>query len=364
MATRTTKATKATERENIEPYSKVARTSTTTSASTSTSMSLVDITQDTTNKTDMSIDKSIHEPKRKSQNIITGTKSITTTTTTTAIKEEEEEEEDLIIDIDKYDITEPIFCTDYVSEISAYLREKELSERVDPTYMSRQPYINHRMRGILIDWMVEVAVKFKLTTETSFLATNIVDKYLERRVVERSHLQLVGLVGLLVASKMEEVAAVEVADLVYISDEAYTAQTITDFEREVLLAIDWHLTAPYPIHFLRRYSKAAQSDGYVHTVSKFLVELASVSYAMLKYLPSTLAAAAVYLARRMAGEKVLWSKTTEHYSGYTEEQIMPCVKDLNALVLCPSAKLKAVHKKYASKKFGEVSKLQGIPDLV
>lgn len=335
------------DRENIEPYSKVARTESTTS----TSMSLVDISM---TKTDMSIDQeassATHEAKRKSQNIL--------------VSQPEAKASEPVEDIDTYDVMDPIFCTEYVNEIYKYLHQKEVSERIDPTYMAKQTNINHRMRGILVDWMIEVSTKFKLTMETSFLAINIVDKYLEKRNVERNRLQLVGLVGILVASKMEEVSAVEISDLVYISDNAYTSQMIIEFEKEVMSAIEWNLTSPYPIHFLRRFSKAAQSDGYEHTISKFLIELASVSYGMLKYLPSMLAAAAVYLGRRMAGEKVLWSKTSEHYSGYTIEQIMPCVKELNALVLFPNPKLKAVHKKYSTKKFGEVSKLSGIPDLV
>lgn len=339
--------TEIVDRENIEPYSKVARTESTTS----TSMSLVDIS---IAKTDMSIDQegtTTHEAKRKSQNIVVAAQP-------------ETKNSEPIEDIDTYDVMDPIFCTEYVNEIYKFLRQKEVSERIDPTYMARQGNINHRMRGILVDWMIEVSTKFKLTMETSFLAINIVDKFLEKHNIERNRLQLVGLVGILVASKMEEVSAVEISDLVYISDNAYTSQIIIEFEKEVMSTIEWNLTSPYPIHFLRRYSKAAQSDGYDHTISKFLIELASVSYGMLKYLPSMLAAAAVYLGRRMAGEKVLWSRTAEHYSGYTVDQIMPCVKELNALVLFPNPKLKAVHKKYSTKKFGEVSKLHGIPDLV
>lgn len=359
------------DRENIEPpCSKVARIDTTTS----TSMSLVDIS-----KTDMSIDQSFdsttHEPKRKSQNIITELTDIDTNILNDNDKNDKQnninyedeykfDEISEIEDIDKYDAIDPIFCTDYVKDIYTFLHQKELAERIDPTYMSRQPNINHRMRGILIDWMIEVSTKFKLTMETSFLAINIVDKYLEKKPVERSKLQLVGLIGIFVASKMEEISAVEVSDLLYISDNAYTFEEIILFEREVLLTINWNLTFPYSIHFLRRFSKAAQSDGYVHTISKFLIELATLSYGMLKYLPSMQAAAAVYLGRRMAGEKVLWSKTAQFYSGYSVDQIMPCVKELNALVLFPNAKLKAVHKKYMSKKFGEVAKLSGIVDLV
>jgi len=34
------------------------------------------------------------------------------------------------------------------------------------------------MRGILVDWLVDVHLKFKLFPETLFLAVNIADRYL------------------------------------------------------------------------------------------------------------------------------------------------------------------------------------------
>ena len=36
------------------------------------------------------------------------------------------------------------------------------------------------MRGILIDWMIDVANKFKLRPETIFLTVNLIDRFLEK----------------------------------------------------------------------------------------------------------------------------------------------------------------------------------------
>jgi len=36
------------------------------------------------------------------------------------------------------------------------------------------------MRAILIDWLVEVHLKFKLVPETLYLTVNLIDRYLER----------------------------------------------------------------------------------------------------------------------------------------------------------------------------------------
>ena len=66
--------------------------------------------------------------------------------------------------------------------------------------MLRQTDINSNMRGILVDWLVEVAEEYKLHTETLFLSINYVDRFLSKNQVVRGKLQLVGITCMLVAS--------------------------------------------------------------------------------------------------------------------------------------------------------------------
>lgn len=44
--------------------------------------------------------------------------------------------------------------------------------------MHEQADINHKMRAILIDWLVDVHLKFKLVPETLFLTVNMIDRFL------------------------------------------------------------------------------------------------------------------------------------------------------------------------------------------
>ena len=59
-------------------------------------------------------------------------------------------------------------------------------------YMHAQSDINAKMRAILIDWLVEVHMKFRLAPETLYLCVNIIDRYCCVVNVKRSKLQLVG----------------------------------------------------------------------------------------------------------------------------------------------------------------------------
>lgn len=44
------------------------------------------------------------------------------------------------------------------------------------------------MRSILIDWIIEVHFQFKLKTESLFLTINMIDRYLEKKIVTKQNL--------------------------------------------------------------------------------------------------------------------------------------------------------------------------------
>ena len=128
--------------------------------------------------------------------------------------------------IDERDTDDPLCVTSYVQDMYEHFRTKEGSTSVRPVYMEDQQYINERMRSILVDWLVEVHLKFKLVPETLYLTVNIIDRYLATTEVTRPKLQLVGVTALLIASKYEEIYPPELRDLVYICDRAYSKNEV------------------------------------------------------------------------------------------------------------------------------------------
>lgn len=132
-------------------------------------------------------------------------------------------------DIDERDTDDPLCVTSYVQDMYEHFRTKESSTSVRPVYMEDQQYINERMRSILVDWLVEVHLKFKLVPETLYLTVNIIDRYLATTEVTRPKLQLVGVTALLIASKYEEIYPPELRDLVYICDRAYSKNEVRIF---------------------------------------------------------------------------------------------------------------------------------------
>eukprot|EP01116_Phalansterium_solitarium_P012170 TRINITY_DN2820_c0_g2_i1.p1 TRINITY_DN2820_c0_g2~~TRINITY_DN2820_c0_g2_i1.p1 ORF type:complete len:419 (+),score=174.31 TRINITY_DN2820_c0_g2_i1:33-1259(+) len=274
--------------------------------------------------------------------------------------EEDPEDDD---DIDKYDHDDPQFCTEYVPYIFAYWRKLEVKDACSPRYMDKQVDITAKHRTILVDWMAEVIVKFRLMAETMFLAVNIIDRFLQQKAVARQKLQLVGITAMLIASKFEEIYTPEVNDFIWITAKAYTREEVLKMERLILVTLEFNLAVATPLHFLRRFSKAARSDSRIHTLSKYISELSLVEYGMLEFLPSHVAAAAVYIARKMTvadTEPVTWTKSLHKHSQYSEEQIMPCVLALNELVQNAKLKYKATHRKYACPKLLSVSEIMPV----
>jgi hypothetical protein len=112
--------------------------------------------------------------------------------------------------IDAPDRGNPQCVADYAHEIHQWFRHAEEMFMPPRNYMDMQKNINIKMRAILIDWLVEVHLKFKLMPETLYLTVNFIDRYLACQPCPRRKLQLVGVTCMLLASKYEEIYFPEV----------------------------------------------------------------------------------------------------------------------------------------------------------
>ena len=171
----------------------------------------------------------------------------------------------------------------------------------NPNYMANQKDLAWKMRGILTDWLIQVHSRFRLLPETLFLCVNIIDRFLSARVVSLAKLQLVGITCMFIAAKVEEIVAPSASNFLYCADSSYTESEILQAERYVLKTIDWNLSYPNPIHFLRRISKADDYNVQVRTVGKYLLEIQCLEWRLIAAPPSLLAAASIWLARLIIG---------------------------------------------------------------
>ncbi|KAK5159622.1 hypothetical protein LTR04_004997 [Oleoguttula sp. CCFEE 6159] len=260
---------------------------------------------------------------------------------------------DLARDLDQEDVDDPLMVAEYVHEIFDYLKELEITTMANPDYMDNQSELEWKMRGILVDWLLEVHTRFRLLPETLFLAVNIIDRFLSAKIVQLDRLQLVGVTAMFIASKYEEVLSPHVQNFRHVADDGFTEAEILSAERFVLAALNYDLSYPNPMNFLRRISKADNYDIQTRTLGKYLLEISCLDYRFIAHKPSLIAAASMYLARLVL-ERGDWDATLAVYAGYTEQEIQPILKLMIDYLHGP-VQHDAFFRKYASKKFLKAS---------
>nr|GMD50696.1 putative cyclin-A3-1 [Ipomoea batatas] len=259
---------------------------------------------------------------------------------------------------------DPQMCSAYVSDIYEYLRQMEAQEKRRPLsdYLEKvQKDISANMRGILVDWLVEVAEEYKLLSDTLYLTIDYIDRFLSKNPLSRQKLQLLGVSSMLIASKYEEISPPYVEDFCYITDNTYTKQEVVKMEEDVLNALKFELGNPTIKTFLRRFTQIAEEDYksqilQLEFLGYYLAELSLLEYRCVKFLPSMVAAAVVFLSRFTLNPEVHpWNQALQDYTGYKPADFKECVSIIHDLQL--SKRGGSLREKYKQPKFKSISAL-------
>mmetsp|Transcript_19788 Transcript_19788/g.30974 ORF Transcript_19788/g.30974 Transcript_19788/m.30974 type:complete len:335 (-) Transcript_19788:103-1107(-) len=257
----------------------------------------------------------------------------------------------------------PRYMSEYMKDIMINLYNAEKRILRQP-YLESQPEVTEKMRIILIDWLIEVHLKFRCRTETLFLAVDIVDRYLGLVQTSRSTLQLVGITALLLAAKYEEIWPPEVKDCVYISANTYTREDILRMERSICGSLQFRFTKPNIIHFLSRLVEVLDAPTELRHICLFFAEMTLLNYSFYTYQPSLLAAACVFLALRMHEPNSAWDHALQYYSQYSADEVSHIARQvLEFTEQIMSSKFVAIKKKYSTAKFSEIA-LKNMPSQI
>jgi len=254
--------------------------------------------------------------------------------------------------LDRADERNPQRASQYASDIFANLKDKEALFLPRSDYMEHQRDLNPTMRAILIDWLVEVHVKYRLRYETLFLTVNIIDRYLSLRQVARKKFQLLGCVAMLIASKYEEIDPPKVREFAYITDNTYSRREIVNMESVVLMAVDHQITVPTPAHWLDRLARVTGCVDTMVDLARYLLELALMDVNFVRYPPSLLAGAAIQIVFELksgVGGSVHQEATEalKYHTGHADDAFRGCISDLRAaLEAARTADQQAVRRKH------------------
>lgn len=132
--------------------------------------------------------------------------------------------------------------------------------------------------------------------------------------------------------------------------------------------------------FLQRFLRAAHYATQLEykcleALARYVLELSLLDFAMLAHRPSTVAAAALLLARVLLAhvhrddggamrEHVVWTHTLEHYAFHTARDLEPCARKMHKTLLSASGgKTTAIAQKYLNPRRGGVAALAFMPAL-
>ncbi|KAI9483622.1 MAG: cyclin-like protein [Benjaminiella poitrasii] len=232
---------------------------------------------------------------------------------------------------------DPMLVAEYANEIFEHLYDTEIPHEIDTSYADgQQTEITWKMRDVLIDWIIEVHYLFGLQHETLYLSVNIIDRFLSHRTISVSKLQLVGITAVYIATKFEESHCPNLKDFLFMVDNAFKRDDVLKAEKLILDAIDFRLCFANPIDFYRRIcAEDKRCDLHCQLLAMYFMEVGCVNHAMLGIRPSKLAAASLWLSKKML-RKGSWTAQLTKASGYSSDDLREVVLQLLNFLAQPS----------------------------
>lgn len=245
---------------------------------------------------------------------------------------------------------------EFADSIFVYLRDKDAALAVNPYYMNEQRDINPKMRSILVDWLIDVHIKFKLLPQTIFMTVNLIDRFLCLEQTTRQQLQLVGITALMVICKYEEIYPPLLKDYAAVCDNAYTKEQILEMEGVIIKAVNFDVTRTSCFAFLEQVQLRARLEPRALVFVRYILESSLFDLNSLRYSNLILVAGAVFLVNKIF-KRGNWKPGFEATCGVAEGTAKVCAKDLFATMQkMEGVSLTALKRKFASPENFEVSK--------
>ena len=254
------------------------------------------------------------------------------------------------------------YAGEYLEEIYMNLLLEERESTIKPKfgYMVNQPEINEIMRAILIDWIIDVHLRFNLRQDTLFMTIWLIDAYLSFALVQRDKVQLLGITCLLISGKANEIYYPQHNKLLEMTDNAYIKEEMLTMENEILKKLNFFIVCPNPIDFYNILSKMFNFEKKQYYLGNYFIEAALINYPILKYSSSVIASSCAYLLMKyykINGYQKLYNNFIVNEK-CPEDVIKDAAKEIYFLVgNLSKSKFKSVKKKFSLTQFENVSEI-------
>jgi hypothetical protein len=238
----------------------------------------------------------------------------------------------------------PQLPLEYLSDILTNFSLEESIFTTDKSLLDIQNEVTDRMRATVVDWIIDIHNKFKLRSETLFLAVSIMDNYLTVKHVKKTKLQLIGVASLFIACKYEEIFCPEIRDFVFIMDNVFDNRDITKMEVDILKVLKFNLTMPSTLRFFEILAIKFNLPDKDFQYGKYLLELYLLDSKYRNYLPSHISMCIIYILTRLSYPEKACSILNLFKS---EEGLINCCIDISFLLEnIKTSPYNALNKKY------------------
>ena len=260
-------------------------------------------------------------------------------------------------------INNPQIPKDYLNLIykNLLLEEKNTSMRII-NFLKNQNEINSNIRSILIDWIIDVHLKFKLKEETLYMIIFIIDKYLSIEIISKNKFQLLGISSILIACKHEEIDVPKINELIYITDNSYSKKDVIYMENEILKKLNFSLLYPSPLIFFELISLYLNFDKTKILMGKYLMESFLIDEKFVKYKSSIISCACAYVVMKffkMENYQESYNKKwflIDDENNMNENYIKECARDICIFVDNINKTIfQSTYRKFSKEKFHKVS---------
>ena len=156
--------------------------------------------------------------------------------------------------------------------------------------------INDIHRTILVDWLINVHLYFKLSDECLYLSIKLIDSFLARTTnFTKNKLQLLGICSLQISSKYIEQVHPSINDLSDLCDKCYEKKDIVEFEKHLLQVNDYIIEQDQILNYYDLLCLILRFNIKYYFFGKMLLDLTLLDIDFYKYQKNTIVFSICYL---------------------------------------------------------------------
>jgi hypothetical protein len=206
-----------------------------------------------------------------------------------------------------------------------------------------------RQRAVLVNYLIAIHCKYNFSDQTLWYTINYIDRYLDRRPTHDSrHYLILGVVAVLLSSKLHESKYLSVSRCVRLLDGVYDVNrkelldSVVMLEQRIVTVLNADLYIPTAYHFIVHLIGALYGDAVpegIEALALYSAESALIHYEFTSFSPRDIAAGAVYVSIMMQCAAVSHTQLDNNSLCDTYTEPRSVISDLRAaspLSLCSS----------------------------